>query len=422
MPHKDHLWSVAAEGAFLGSCLLSPGDAAQVLDEAHEEWFYEPKHKLILRALKHRAKTEYAWDLVVIRETLISLDLLDAAGGVTYLVKLGESTPTSANVHYYAEIIKDYYQRRQLEKTGKRIIDLANEPGSLPEKFTNAANWIRALEQESSGGDIVYVGHTIDAVDFAQETFVSTGFRCIDDTIYGLGKGDIVLVAGRPSSGKSCLLLNIATNMAGTNKTVALFSLEMTARQLQQRMLCTLARVDLKQALKNELNEAQEHDLKLAKQWIREHKLLIDDHPYLTPDLLRAKLHRLTRRAPIDAVFVDYLQLMQNPKFNKIYEKTSDISRQLKIMAQEFQVPIVMAAQLNRKPDDREDGRPRMSDLRDSGALEQDADIVMLLHRKDLECAVKTGHTDLIIDKNRRGETGTKPLIFLGPHTVFIEP
>jgi len=419
---NDWQWSREAEGALLGSLILLADKPVAEIHEIKDEWFYLPEHQIIFRAIYTAATRYTSWDLVILRNTLKEMNALEAVGGVEYLVKLGEATPCTANLGYYFDIVKSCYHKRRLASIADNTLNDLHQPGSVIEKVGHMHTALQSLEQEIAGAGVIEVCKAIDTVDFSQETFVSTGFDCIDRRIYGLGKGDMIVIAGRPSTGKSCLLLNIATNMASAGKHILMFSLEMRAKQLMQRMLCTLARVNLKDALNNRLTKAQRADLEYAKTWVREHRLCIDDTPLLTPDRLRAQITRFTRSETVDAVFLDYLQLMQNPRYQKTYEKVSDISRNIKILANEFNLPIVVAAQLNRQVDDREDRRPRMSDLRDSGAIEQDADIVMLLHRKDTDPENTTGHTDLITDKNRRGEIGADPLVFLGPHTVFVEP
>jgi replicative DNA helicase len=230
----------------------------------------------------------------------------------------------------------------------------------------------------------------------------------------------MIVVAGRPGSGKTSLALNIAANVASQGTPIGIFSLEMTAVQLQQRLICSKAKVNLSDALTGRLTLAHNTDIQRAKNWLKNYPIFIDDNPYLSPEVLRRKVLRMINRHGVKAIVIDYLQLMRS-KGNSLHEKVTYISQAVKGIALEYSVPIIVLAQLNRQPEAREDGEPRVSDLRDSGSIEQDADIVMLIHRVDLYQGTNTGDTKIIVGKNRRGHTGFVPATYLGDYTLFIE-
>jgi replicative DNA helicase len=317
-------------------------------------------------------------------------------------------------------IIIDRYRRRELLETADGMKKRLNTKEAVETIASEAESSIFHITQGTTESRTVEVCTAIKSIEFEPETFITTGYEGVDEHIYGLGEGDMLIMAGRPGSGKSALMMNIADTVSKEVPCVV-FSLEMTAKQLQQRLLCAKAKVNLEMALKGKLKAGHKEAIRVAKEWFELSGLIIDDNPILTPESLRLKILHYQRKYGIKAVFIDYIQLMRAPRSLGIYEKTTEISKSIKAIANEFRMPILSGAQLNRKVEDRDDREPRVSDLRDSGSLEQDADCVMLLHRPGLYDNDPSGKTELIIGKNRRGRTGKVPLIFLKDYTLFVE-
>lgn len=417
----EHLFSRHAEAAVLGSIILDKSECESFLSKLPESYFYVLEHKLIYKAIKKLTGEGKGIDLLLLRQKLLDSGELAAAGGVDYLVKITESVPSAVNAEYYFKIIREKWQNRAIYDYARRIMDSFSEDKTANERLCMAESELMDLSRNSSDVSVVSVADWIDRVTFDSGSFIKTGFPGLDEVLYGIGEGDMIVVAGRPKSGKSCLLQNIATNISAGGVPCAVFSLEMTATQLQQRMLCSKAKVNLSDALHGRLSLGHSESIERAKRWLKEHPIYIDDSPMLTPEILRLKIIQMQSRYGIKAVFIDYLQLMRAGFVGKLYEAATEISKSIKLIANERKIPIVVAAQLNRKSEERDDGMPRSSDLRDSGSIEQDADAVILIHRPGMLEGTDTGETNIIVDRNRRGRTAVIPALFLGNYAMFVE-
>lgn len=414
---------IAAEAAVLGSLILEPALLLTVRDRAKWEYFSTPANQIIYKAIL------VLWDsgnknsdIVNLRGHLTQNGLLAEVGGVDYLVQLAESVPSAANCEFYLDRMIEVYRQRELLRYGHAVISAAGEPGDIEAKYTKAEKSLQALRSnEIVTTDQIDIEDSINSVNFrSNDIFLSTGYPQIDSVIYGLGKADMITIAGRPGMGKSSLLASMALKHIQGGRSAAFFSLEMSKEQLQQRLLCMVAEINLKDALTNRLNEGQHAAIDTAKEELSTCGLTLDSTAGLTPERLRTKVLRLQARRHITAVFVDYLGLMRTSgKRQTRYESTSEISNSIKALAIETGIPIIIACQLNRATENRDNKRPRLSDLRDSGSIEQDSDIVMLLYRQDYYSTIKTGETELIIAKNRRGQSLTVNLQFIDEQTRF---
>jgi len=421
----------------LGSMIIDPECIGQVVEQLNADAFYRMEHRYIfdaLIALYEKNKGE-GLDAVLLRDELEKRKQLDEIGGVEYLAKIMESVPSSASVAYYGGIIKDKMLLRELIGAGSEILDDAYNPaGETSEKLDEAERKIFAVTNKKVSGNAValkdLVSQAYEIIEKRQGkhvTGLATGYYELNDLTCGLQNGDMIIVAGRPSMGKTSLALNIAEHIATEEKLgVAIFSLEMGRQQLAERFLCSKSRIDTQLVRKGMLNTEHYHELASACSQLSETPIYIDDTAGLTPLELRGKARRLKSRFDIRCVIVDYLQLMNfgAGRVESRQQEITAISRYLKALARELNVPVIVLSQLNRATENREDHRPRMSDLRESGSIEQDADVVMLLHREDYYRRGETGYEDnntaeLIIAKQRNGPTGMVKLTFIEKLTRF---
>jgi replicative DNA helicase len=428
--------SLAAEAAVLGSILIDPVCIGQVIEILNRDAFYRVEHQLIfdcLIALFEKNRGE-GIDGVLLRDELAKRNQLEQVGGVEYLGKIANSVPTSANVAYYAGIVKDKHLLRELIQTATDILNDAYDPtGESLEKLDEAEQRIFAITDKRTTGQamaikdlVTHAYEMIEKRDGKHVTGLATGFTMLDQLTCGLQNGELVIIAGRPSMGKTALALNIAENLGIVEKIpVAIFSLEMGQQQLAERFLCSVSQVESQLVRKGMLST--EHYAKLVEACgtLSAAPIYIDDTSALTPLELRARVRRLKSQYDIRCVFVDYLQLMHlGGRIESRQQEITTISRYLKALARELNIPVVVLSQLNRSPEGREDHLPRMSDLRESGSIEQDADVVMLLHREDYyhggERDYEQSHlAKLLIAKQRNGPTGTIDLMFLERWTRF---
>ncbi len=429
--------AVEAEMSLLGSMILDPqviGDVVQIVRGSDD--FHVPKHAAIYESLVYLYDQLQSLDMVQLKQRLADLGQLEQVGGVPYLLELAESVPSATSAPYYASIVRDKATLRHLIDASGRILYDAHhsaEPvGDLLDRAereifeladrgqVQEATELKVLLQETYARLEAHEGRSI--------TGLETGFFELDELTSGFQNGEMIIVAARPSMGKTALAVNIAEHMAAANKLpVAVFSLEMSRQQLAQRLLCSRSGVDSHRLRKNTLSPDDYQKLSYFVGELSEAPMYIDDTPGLTLLALRAKARRLAARHDIKAVFVDYLQLMSAPGSENRQQEVSNISRGIKALARELNVPVVCLSQLNRSPEGREGHKPRMSDLRESGSIEQDADVVLMLHREEyyhdeqwkLENPEKAGVAELIITKQRNGPTGTVTLQFHGGTTRF---
>ncbi|MGR3318966.1 MAG: replicative DNA helicase [Candidatus Anammoxibacter sp.] len=415
-----------AEVSVLGSMLLDNEVIDLVVQIIDKDSFYKKAHKQLFQSIIDLYDQGHAVDLVILKEELERRSILEEVGGVAYVMELEESVPMAANVEYYAKIVREKGVKRHLIATAGRIQQEAYmdsiDSDTLLDKSERAIFEItqkKYLKQSNRLYDILK--GTFDRLDALQDskegrlTGLSTGYSDLDNYTCGLQASELIVVAARPSMGKTSLALNILENVGVVQgKAAVLFSLEMSAQQIAQNMLCSHLKLDAHKLRKGMLHEDDWQKLTLAMGVLGEAPIFIDDTPGLSILELRAKARRLKAQSDIQLIVVDYLQLLESSQGESRQQEISLISRSLKSLARELEVPIIAVSQLNRSVEMREEHKPRMSDLRESGSIEQDADVIILLHRDEYYNPEKNvGEAELIIAKQRNGPTGTVKLTFL---------
>ncbi|MCK5001133.1 MAG: replicative DNA helicase [Anaerohalosphaera sp.] len=431
--------SFEAEAAVLGSMILDSVCIGQVVQTLNIESFYRPEHQIMFDVLTSLYEDKGGnIDLVLVRDELKKRGKLKEAGGVDYLVKIAESVPSSANAEYYSQIVKDKSLMRELISVGKIIVDQAyTETGDVSEKLDDAERRIFAVTEKRITGAALPLKtllqeafEQIEARDGQHITGLPTGYYELDDLLCGLQKGEMTIIAARPSMGKTSLAVNIAEHIGADNSMpVVVFSLEMGKHQLVERILCSRGHIDSQKVRRGTLNTEESRVLTDTASELFDKPIFIDDTPGLTPLEILGKCRRLKAQHDIKAVFIDYLQLMSlGGRVESRQQEVSTISRLLKSMARELNIPVVVLSQLNRASEGREGHRPRMSDLRDSGSIEQDADVVILLHRESYyhrgdpeydHDSPEANTAEIIVAKQRNGPTDTVKLVFNGQFTRF---
>ncbi len=429
--------SVQAEQAVLGGLMLENSSWDQVADKVGEVDFYRREHQLVFRAIEQLASENQPLDVVTVAEELERQGALDEAGGLAYIGALANDTPSAANIKAYAEIVREHSVMRQLIRVGTEIADSGFQPegrkaDQILDEAENKVFQIAEQRTKEGGGFQSIKGLLVKAVEKIETLYesgeaitgISTGFKDFDDRTSGLQPADLIIVAGRPSMGKTTFAMNIAENVAiGSGLPVAVFSMEMPGEALTLRMMSSLGRIDQHRVRTGKLEDDEWPRLGSAVSILNEAKLYIDDTPALTPTELRARCRRLMREEnQLGLIVIDYLQLMQGggQQENRTNE-ISMISRSLKALAKELNVPVIALSQLNRSLEQRTNKRPIMSDLRESGAIEQDADLVVFIYRDEVynEDSEQKGMAEIIIGKQRNGPIGTVNLTFLGKYTKF---
>jgi replicative DNA helicase len=429
---------VEAEQAVIGGLLIDTQAWDQVGDLITAEDFYRPDHQLIFGALAELVAHGKPADVVTAAGQLERSGRLEDAGGMGYLGTLARDTPTAANVRAYAEIVRERSLLRRLISAGRTITAaaLANDGRAARDLVDEAEKQVFQIAEQSTGrrdGAVkvsALLPQLIDKIDAWHSDPTSmrglpTGFADFDRKTGGLRPGDLVIVAGRPSMGKTTLAMNIAEYAAvnpGTRSSVAIFSMEMPAEQLLTRMLSSIGGVPLNGIRSGQISDEDWVRVTAATSQLAEAKIFIDESPSLTPTELRARARRVAREHGLDLVVVDYLQLMQVPgtKENRATE-IAEISRGLKALAKELQVPVIALSQLNRGVEQRTEKKPVMSDLRESGAIEQDADMILLIYREEVydKNTPKRGIAEIDLAKHRNGEIGMFMLTFQGQYSRF---
>ena len=427
-------FSMPAEQSLLGSILIDPEALNEVADLLNADDFYLTEHKQIYLAMHQLFLTNREIDVVTLIDMLVLQGLYDKSGGENYLRTLTEAVPDALNVKDYARIVKEKSVLRQLIAASSEIADAAySEQEEVVSILDHAENLIFNIAQGRDTKNFRHIHDVLlDVYNHLHELTTNreatqgtqTGFSALDRVLAGMGKSDLILVGARPGMGKTSFALNIATNVAkSTKKTVCFFSLEMSADQVVSRMLSSEALVDSYALRTGEFQPDDWEKLAVASGELAKCDILIDDTSNMTVTAMKAKLRRVKN---LGLVVIDYLGLMQGDghKENRVQE-VSEISRSLKIMAKELMVPIICCAQLSRGPEGRTDKKPMLSDLRDSGAIEQDADTVIFLYRSeyyktDLGPDQNTSVAEIIIAKNRHGSTGTVTMGWNGRFTKFV--
>jgi replicative DNA helicase len=429
--------SVQAEQSVLGGLMLDNNTWDQVADRLDENDFYRRDHRLIFRAIANLADNQQPFDVVTLAEVLEKNNWLNDAGGLAYLGAMAKDTPSAANVVAYADIVRERSVLRQLIQVGSQVADAAYHPKGreLSDLVEEAEQRIfRIADQKRRSGSGFksirsWLSRAVNRIDelfhvTSRVTGIGTGFADLDEMTSGLQRSDLVVVAGRPSMGKTTFAMNIAENVAIRERVpVAVFSMEMSGEQLAMRMLSSLGRIDQHRVRTGKLLDDEWPRMTSAVNLLGDTGLFIDDTPSLSPTEVRARCRRLAREhGDLGLVVLDYLQLMQvaGGAENRVNE-ISEISRSLKALAKEMNVPVIALSQLNRNLEQRTNKRPMPSDLRESGAIEQDADIIMFIYRDEVynPDTPDKGKAELIIAKQRNGPTGTVNLTFQGQFTRF---
>ncbi|HEX9142904.1 MAG TPA: replicative DNA helicase [Candidatus Binatia bacterium] len=426
--------NLEAESSVLGGILLDNDAINQVLELLRAEDFYRESHRKVFRAMIELSDRAEPVDLITLSDFLKSRNELEAVGGTAYLASLADFVPTAANISYYARIVREKSILRSLISTATDIATRGYEEQGNVEEFLDAAEKvIFDISEKKIKASFVLVGDmikdTLKTVEKLYErkemvTGVPTGYEDLDRLTAGLQAADLIVVAGRPGMGKTAFALNIATNAAFTGVGAAVFSLEMAKEQLVLRMLCSEARVNSSKVRSGYLGERDFPQLAKAAGRLHEAPIYIDDTPAISVLELRAKARRLLRdrTKKIGIIVVDYLQLMRGMGgASNREQEISEISRSLKALAKELNVPVIALSQLNRRVEDRSDRRPMMSDLRESGAIEQDADVIMFIYRDEVynKDDSKKGVAEVIVAKQRNGPIDTVKLTFLHEYTRF---
>lgn len=428
--------SIEAEQSVLGGLMLDNQAWDKIAERLQEKDFYRPEHQIIFRTVAHLAHRGNPFDVLTLTESLKNNNELSNAGGEVYLFDLARNTPTAANAAAYADIVRERSVQRQLISISNTIGDMAFTPAGRgsTELLDEAERRIfQIAEQSSRGSGPVRInsllGKAVDRIDtlfHSNQAFtgLSTGYKDLDEMTSGLQPADLVIVAGRPSMGKTTFAMNIAENAAiKSKKAVLVFSMEMPADSLAMRMMSSLGRVDQHRVRTGKLEDDDWPRITSAVSILSEAPLFIDDSAALSPGELRSRARRVFReQGELGLIVIDYLQLMQVAGFkeNRTAE-ISEISRSLKSLAKELNVPIIALSQLNRGLEQRTDKRPVMSDLRESGAIEQDADLILFIYRDEVynENSPEKGIAEIIIAKQRNGPIGRVRLTFLGKYTRF---
>jgi replicative DNA helicase len=427
-----------AEESVLGSMMLSRTAISEVLEIVHPADFYREAHEHICQSILDLFSRGEPADAITVADELKRRGLLEQCGGAPYLVTLVESVPTAANAAFYARIVGEHATLRRLIDAATTIAQDAYEvPEDVESAINRAEEAIYAVSSHRVATDFQHIREmltdTMEQLEALSSrtsdvTGVPTGFADLDDLTSGLQPGNLVLVAARPAMGKSSLVMNVAHHVALHEQLpVVVFSLEMSSMEIVQRLICAEARVDTKRLRTGHLSEADWMRVSNAAGRLAEAKLFIDETPSITMMEVRAKCRRLKQRHGLALVVVDYIQLMTSARRtdNRVQE-VAEISRSLKILAKELELPVVAVSQLSRQPEQAGRGgdrRPRLSDLRESGSLEQDADLVMFVYRDEMynQDTTKKGEAELIIAKHRNGPIGSIELAFLGQYTKFAD-
>lgn len=433
------LFHIESEQCVIGGLLIDP-NAFDRIDFLVEADFYREDHRLIFRHIALMLAERKPVDVVTVAESLKSAGAPEDQTGLAYLGELAMNTPSAANIRRYAEVVSEKRGLRDLLAVADQISNLAQRETSMPvaQRIDEAQAVVFALAEHrarSGNDDAEAVGSILaDVVADIHERFdnggriagLPTGFADIDEKTCGLNGGDLVIVAGRPSMGKTAFALNIAENVAvHEGKPVAVFSMEMSKKQLTERSIASLGGISMSAIRSGKLVDDDFGRMSAAIGRLHKAPLYIVDTAALTITQMRSRARRMARKDGLSLIVVDYIQLARgdsaSTKNGNREQEVSSISRGLKALAKEFDCPVIALSQLNRKVDDRTDKRPMMSDLRDSGAIEQDADVILMMYREDYykPDTPDAGIAEVIIGKQRMGETGTVPLLFQGQFSRF---
>jgi replicative DNA helicase len=421
-----------AEESVLGAIMLSAEAANIALEKLRADDFYTPAHRQVFEAVVSLFDGNQPIDAITVADHLRRTGQLDRIGGVGFLTNLLDGVPTTSNVGYYADIVDETAARRRLLAAGSVVGRMAMElDRDIADVLDSAEMEVFRVSERSVGDGLAPVGPMLEAtLERIEElgtrgdeiTGQATGFKDLDAKLAGLHPANLVVIAARPSMGKSALALNISQNVAERGETVAVFTLEMSREEVVQRLLSSMAGVDSHKLRTGQLSPELWQRVVREASRLYQTPLYVDDSPDLTVTAIRAKCRRLVRKQGLGLVVVDYLQLMQGPsRAESRQQEIADISRSLKNLARELHVPIIAVSQLNRQLEARENKRPRLGDLRESGAIEQDADIVVFIYRDEYynQGSDEPGLAEINVAKHRAGATGTVLMNFAAEFTRF---
>ncbi len=429
--------SIEAEQSVLGGLMLDNRAWDQIADLLRENDFYRHDHRLIFRVMSRLSEQSKPLDVLTVAEALRELHELDNAGGEVYLFELANNTPSVANIRAYADIVRERSVLRQLIATANDIASHAFNPQgrTSTELLDEAERQVFAISEKGMRGGEgptsvnEFLAKTMERIDTLAHstdpiTGIATGYHDLDALTSGLQSSDLIIVAGRPSMGKTTFAMNIAEHVVIKNKLpVLIYSMEMPGESIVMRLLSSLSRIDQLKIRTGKIEEQDWPRVMSTVSMLSESPMFIDDTPALSPAELRARARRMAKEhGQIGMIVIDYLQLMQVPGFNENRTaEISEISRSLKSLAKELKVPVIAISQLNRSLEQRADKRPVMSDLRESGAIEQDADLIAFIYRDEVynENSPDKGTAEVIIAKQRNGPIGKVRLTFLGQYTCF---
>ncbi|GAA1864442.1 replicative DNA helicase [Myceligenerans crystallogenes] len=426
---------IQAEMSVLGGMLLSKDAIADVIEQIRGVDFYRPAHEMVYDAIIDLYGRGEPADSITVSAELNKRGTLAKVGGAPYLHDLIAGVPTAANAGYYARIVRERAILRRLVEAGTRIVQMGySADGEVDTVVDNAQAEVYAVTERRASEDYLplseIIGPTFDEIDAAQGrgegmVGVPTGYSDFDRLTNGLHPGQMIVVAARPAVGKSVLGINVAGHAAiHHNKAAVIFSLEMSRNEITMRLLASEARVPLTRMRSGKMDDGDWQKLAATMGKISDAPLFIDDSPNMSLMEIRAKCRRLKQRHNLSLVVIDYLQLMSSGKrVESRQQEVSEFSRALKLLAKELEVPVIAISQLNRGPEQRGDKKPQMSDLRESGSIEQDADVVILLHREDAyeKESPRAGEADLIVAKHRNGPTDVITVAFQGHYQRFVD-
>lgn len=430
--------SIEAEVALLGCIFLDESLMTGVLDQIDAEDFYDSKNKEIYKAMTSLYLDKQNIDITTINDFLTKNDKLNVAGGMEYIESILVSTYTTASIDTYIKLIKDASVRRKyINKLNTLVQEGYNPTSSISDYIENVEREVFELSKNKRTTELIPIRNVfeqvrenvaLNAMHAGDITGLDTGFNNLNKITLGLQKDALIILAARPAMGKSAFAMNLAVNIAKKNKlgkaVVAVFSLEMAADQLVERMVSSEAMIESYKIKKGSFEGSEVQRFANAGDSLSKYNIYFDDSSDISVEDIRTKCRKLASEVGIDAVVIDYLQLIKGDQSKSKNEEVGNISRSLKLMARELHIPVIALSQLSRKVEEREDKKPMMSDLRDSGSIEQDADIVMFLYRDDYykkENSNRPGEADLIIGKNRSGSTGELPYRFEGKYSRFVE-
>ncbi len=427
--------NIEAEQAVIGAIFLEPDVFSTASERIGPADFYRASHEVIFEAMYKLFEKGEPIDIVTVTTLLANSDKLDIAGGVTYLTDLASSVPTAANIDYYSKIVEEKALLRRLISTATDIVTKTFSREDEVEEVLDEAE--RSILEVSSRKNVnafkpikdvlIDVYDNIEQLHHAKDdvTGIPTGYRDLDRMTSGFQRNDLIIIAARPSMGKTAFALNIAQNVAiNTDENVAIFSLEMGADQLVSRMLCAEGNIDSQRLRTGKLEQEDWGKLTMAMGSLSHAGIYIDDSPGIRVTDIRSKCRRLKQEHGLGMIIIDYLQLIQGSEHSRDnrQQEVSEISRSLKGLARELEVPLIALSQLSRGVESRQDKRPMMSDLRESGSIEQDADIVGFLYRDDYyDSESEQQNIEIILAKQRNGPTGTVELAFVKEFNKFVD-